>query len=544
MNFLRRKMSITTKTASFIAIIIFLFCYEKLERSFSSSRLLQSQGVGKHKDLFPMNIRDYVGTFLVIIGLIIAASGGIGGGGILVPLLILVFEFKAKLAIPLSNFTIFGGSITNMILNIPKRHPEVDRPLVDWSLITIMQPLTLAGAIIGAYLGRLFPDWILDISLVTVLGYTSIRTLEKGISQYKKETLSQVGGVGGIKNSKTSGLVMKNVIQEELENIEKEEKMSLLGEDEGSLSSQNAVRANKPNYQSIYTDKSVIDDADDLLVECTREDDNPTTNNVNEKHQYQLQNRKDRRQKTKQEVLAEIIESERNIPIMKVVWISGMFIVVILLNLVKGGNQGSFQSPLGIQCGSYGYWGLTVLNLIWILIVSVIMRNILLNEWKLKDRIHYKYIDTDIEWTPINTIIYPLLCIFAGLVAGMFGVGGGIVFGPMMLEMGIHPMVASATSAVMIFFTSVVASSSYIVFGTLTYDYAVYLFCWGLVATAFGQIVVGYFINKHKRFSLISLSIGIVVLLSALLMAVESLVEIFMTEAAGTQVGEDDTNIC
>ena len=63
-----------------------------------------------------------------------------------------------------------------MILNLSKRHPEVDRPLVDWSLIVIMQPLTLAGAIIGTYLGRIFPDWILVICLVILLGYTAVKT--------------------------------------------------------------------------------------------------------------------------------------------------------------------------------------------------------------------------------------------------------------------------------------------------------------------------------------------------------------------------------
>lgn len=32
-----------------------------------------------------------------------------------------------------------------------------------------------------------------------------------------------------------------------------------------------------------------------------------------------------------------------------------------------------------------------------------------------------------VAWTPRNTILYPAICSLAGLVAGMFGVGGGIV---------------------------------------------------------------------------------------------------------------------
>lgn len=100
-----------------------------------------------HKDLFPMDSTDWWGTITVTLGLLIAAAGGIGGGGILVPLYILIMGFRPKYAVALSNFTIVGSSITNIVLNLPKRHPHADRPLVDWDLILVMEPLTMAGAV-------------------------------------------------------------------------------------------------------------------------------------------------------------------------------------------------------------------------------------------------------------------------------------------------------------------------------------------------------------------------------------------------------------
>jgi uncharacterized membrane protein YfcA len=60
----------------------------------------------------------------------------------------------------------------------------------------------------------------------------------------------------------------------------------------------------------------------------------------------------------------------------------------------------------------------------------------------------------DIVWTPDTTLYCPLYCSLAGVVAGMFGVGGGIVKGPLMLHLGVLPEVAAATSATMILFTS------------------------------------------------------------------------------------------
>jgi hypothetical protein len=82
-----------------------------------------------HKPLLPLDTSDQLGLVFTIGGLMIAAGGGIGGGGILVPIYILVMGFSPKHAIPLSNITVFGGALANMWLNLNKRHPMADRPL-------------------------------------------------------------------------------------------------------------------------------------------------------------------------------------------------------------------------------------------------------------------------------------------------------------------------------------------------------------------------------------------------------------------------------
>merc|ERR1712196_105269 len=107
------------------------------------------------------------------------------------------------------------------------------------------------------------------------------------------------------------------------------------------------------------------------------------------------------------------------------------------------------------------------------------------------------------------TIKYPLYCMIAGVFAGMFGIGGGIVKGPLMLAMGIHPKVSSASSACMIMYTSLTATTSFYVFGLLKMDYAVVCVIMGLAAL----------IKKLKRDSLIIFSIAGVVGISAVLMA-------------------------
>merc|ERR1711871_589410 len=203
-----------------------------------------------------------------------------------------------------------------------------------------------------------------------------------------------------------------------------------------------------------------------------------------------------------------------------------MFVVVVVLNLIKGGGRGH-ESILGIDCGGPSYWFITIIIGAWLASVMYYVRErMVLPVAREKRYLGYEYAVGDVRWNARNTILYPVVCILAGLAAGMFGIGGGIVKGPMMLELGVYPLVASASVAVMIFFTSIAATTSFMAFGTLRWDYGWFLFCLGLICTAVGQLGVGYLVKKYKRVSLVSLSIASVVALSTLLMALHGVISL------------------
>ena len=81
-------------------------------------------------DLFEASPEAFTGIFFICLALVLSSAGGIGGGGILVPLFILMLHWDPKYAIPLSNVTIFAGGIMNTAVNCGKRHPVANRPLV------------------------------------------------------------------------------------------------------------------------------------------------------------------------------------------------------------------------------------------------------------------------------------------------------------------------------------------------------------------------------------------------------------------------------
>uniref|UniRef100_A0A7S3K149 Uncharacterized protein n=1 Tax=Aureoumbra lagunensis TaxID=44058 RepID=A0A7S3K149_9STRA len=429
-----------------------------------------------HKTFYPVTRSDIVGILCAIIGLMIAAGGGIGGGGMLVPIYVLVLGFEPKFAIPLSNVTVLGGAITNVLMNAAKRHPLADRPLVDWDLLILMEPLTLAGALAGGFINKLAPEIVLTVMLVILLGLTTERTAKKGIKLYKKET--------EIKNAHLSKLAAEASASQDAEAGE-----ALLGADDN-----------------------------------TEEDENPSS-----------EEEKRKTIKIDPELKNIIDEEKETAPLWKVQVLLGMFILIVAINLAKGG--GAFPSPLGIVCGSFLFWASTAFMFIALIGIAFYVRNYLVARTADKDRLGYNYVDGDFHWDATSSLKYPAICFFAGMCAGLFGIGGGIVNGPLMLELGVLPPVASATTACMILLTSTTAATTFIVFGLLAKDYGFHLFWVGVLATAVGQLGMSYLIKKSGRQSYVAFSIGAVVGLSTILMGFHGLISLAYQRADADMPG-------
>merc|ERR1719409_1944212 len=107
---------------------------------------------------------------------------------------------------------------------------------------------------------------------------------------------------------------------------------------------------------------------------------------------------------------------------------------------------------------------------------AVYFRYILVREFRRKVAHGYVFQRGEIQWNSKNTIRYPAICTLSGIFAGLFGIGGGIVKGPLMLEMGVIPAVASASAAAMILYTSSAASAFFVVFGLLHVTYGALFF--------------------------------------------------------------------
>lgn len=424
-----------------------------------------------HKPLFPIDWNtDGLTMLLASLGLVIAASGGIGGGGILVPLFLLQLGFKPKHAIALSNFTILGGAIANTAVNTRKRHPELDRHLIDWDLILIMEPLTIFGAVLGSLLSKVLPNAVLTTLLVMILALMGHRTMTKAIQMWHDETRALTA-------ANTASVAVEMITPA-------------------------VPSAAFPGVHELAADES---GQDRPYLELQSEGEEASCE----------PGAAGRRGNARQ-------SGQRQLAVgFKVAALTCCFAGTILLTVLKGG--GNFPSPLGFDCGSTGFWALYLGACPWVFGFAVWFRNMLMTEHHDKLRQGYCFTQGEVQWTAENTIRYPAICALSGLMAGLFGVGGGIVKGPLMLEMGIIPSVASATAAAMILFTSAAATVSFVVFGLLHPSYGVLFFVLGFVSTNIGQYGVGKLAKKHGRQSPIVLSIGSVICLSAVLVLIDTI---------------------
>jgi len=86
---------------------------------------------------------DVIFAFLVAL----CNMGGIGGGGIVIPMIEVFYNFPIKEAVAISSVTIFMSALTRYLYYWKQRNPnKTGVVVVDYGLASIMMPTTLAGS--------------------------------------------------------------------------------------------------------------------------------------------------------------------------------------------------------------------------------------------------------------------------------------------------------------------------------------------------------------------------------------------------------------
>lgn len=145
------------------------------------------------KDLLPMNYIDITSTILVFFVTIFASIAGIGGGGILIPIYMLVNRLGTDYSIPLAIVTIAGNSLSRFLMLFTKRNPtSIKRFIIDYSVILLIVPFDGNVSFIGALLNLVMPKLVVLLSILILLSIISYKTIKKGIKLYRERNDEEV----------------------------------------------------------------------------------------------------------------------------------------------------------------------------------------------------------------------------------------------------------------------------------------------------------------------------------------------------------------
>ncbi|XP_058005904.1 sulfite exporter TauE/SafE family protein 3 isoform X1 [Hevea brasiliensis] len=134
-----------------------------------------------------------VGAIVGFLGAAFGSAGGVGGGGIFVPMLTLIIGFDAKSSIAISKCMITGAAAATVYYNLKQRHPTLEMPVIDYDLALLFQPMLVLGVSIGVTSNVIFADWMITVLLIIIFIFMSTKAFLKGIETWKKETIAKKG---------------------------------------------------------------------------------------------------------------------------------------------------------------------------------------------------------------------------------------------------------------------------------------------------------------------------------------------------------------
>lgn len=468
---------------------------------------------GNSDNHYPFLWTDIVGTIVWFLTAGIATACGVGGGGIYVPMGILLLRFPPKPASGLSQASIFGASLGGILVNIRKRHPDehirdtkgtpsesqpgkimsyekgkgpmeiegdrqkyldggdgkrkfYTRPVIDYDMALFLAPMEMAGAVLGVIIQRVFPNWLFLCFAAIVLGFTAYKTFKKFFAAYAKDKAAKEERIELTRRESQK-------ILESQKKLESQKESGVSGEGGDASEAVNDVEENGGTKE-----------------ETVEEHDDPK----------ELEQRR------------KFLEDDsRQYPFEKISYLVLLWIGLTVITFLKGGK--GVDSVIGITCQDAGFYVLVAAQFLWTMGFAAFFGWKNVKNVNQRVAVNYPFNETDVLWDFKKLQFYSFFTFVAGIVAGLIGIGGGMVLGPLMIVMGVNPRVSTATTATMILLTSSSVAVMFVMSGLVPWQYAVYFFCVCLLGAYIGKTRIDAYVKKTGMGSIL---VGILATIIAL----------------------------
>ena len=206
------------------------------------------------------------------------------------------------------------------------------------------------------------------------------------------------------------------------------------------------------------------------------------------------------------------------------------FLIMAFLSILR-------ESHIVSKC-SLIYWVLMCAFLIVVIIYDYFIYSHIENEYNYRKIINFPYDERDINWTNKTIIKLCLIGFLAGFIAGVIGIGGGVVLGPILLDLGIHPVVGTVTTNMLVLITSSSTTFQFILFKMLNLEYGIICIIFSALGSYCGTYLVNNYVKKTGKQSFIVLILFCVVIISAIVLPLSSLLNIINDYKKGYDIFE------
>jgi len=341
--------------------------------------------------------------FVIFIVAFLAGAPGIGGGGINVPLLMMLNRFTIKEAVPISHIAVMGNALSQLLVNTRLRHPSMPmRPLIHYEIAAVLLPAMLGGNSLGIVVSRVVAPTLLVVLSLALLVMTSFKTAHKGVKAFRSESQKAGAGSVSLQHLQRTGL-----------NFDANPRSQSICSDSVLHGPQACPRSGGRLRSSFTSPEPALD------------------------------------------------KLPKRIPgkcILFMIAFNAIFCFDYLLMA---------PDVFGVERCSTVYWiallGLYPIVAAAVVLSLRFMRR--LDEWH--EQRGDGPIEGDPAISRTAMLSLPLLAAAVGLLAGLLGLGGGEFLVPLLLEFGTHPRVAAATSGFLIFFNTSSNVAHYLLAGTI-----------------------------------------------------------------------------
>eukprot|EP00746_Dinoflagellata_sp_MGD_P008793 gnl/MRDRNA2_/MRDRNA2_117643_c0_seq1.p1 gnl/MRDRNA2_/MRDRNA2_117643_c0~~gnl/MRDRNA2_/MRDRNA2_117643_c0_seq1.p1 ORF type:complete len:492 (+),score=86.04 gnl/MRDRNA2_/MRDRNA2_117643_c0_seq1:148-1623(+) len=426
-------------------------------------------------------------AIFLALGGVLCAAAGIGGGGIIVTVLMTVGQLSPYDAVPLSKAVVFFGAMMQLVLNWGKKaiqqdeDGEQEKDLIDWHVVRLIVPMALTGTLMGVVFNFGTPGGIIVILLSATLIVMFLTVVHKGLEQYRKES---------------------QLLDQDTENTSLISRSNVQGYSQGSEACGGQLRRRRPSASSSSSGLGT-------WPEPKVEDFEQT--NI--------------RGPVNQAALAALLFLVVSCGVLR--HHMGFCLEELhrgQLTTADGAASACHHPILQVLFGdSMERWMKSSGNAMGFMIMVMILPVTMC----LMIGFHFAQ-DMEVSrgWDKPKIWTYQIMALITGTLAGLVGIGGGLIFSPFLIMTGMEPSVAVASSAACVIFTSSSTTIQYLLIDRVRMVLALIYGLVNVAASYSGTKCIHFIQDEYVgRKSYITFIVAIAVGVSAILALVKAVQE-------------------